>query len=112
MLPDPPRSLSSSTRYGLGGGVLRVTFSKLRLLQILMTALLGSRYNFNYRFREIGKGLVIKNAAKMGKIQKCQIFPPFYFLTFSSKISNFRVLMRLNWIKLRPKIILNYQGSF
>ena len=61
--------------------------------------------------REIGKGLVIKNAAKMGKIQKCQIFPHF-FLTFSSKISNFRVLIRLNWIKLRPKIALNYQESF
>ena len=61
--------------------------------------------------REIGKGLVIKNAAKMGKIQECHIFP-ISFLTITSKISDFRVLMQLNWIKLRPKIILNYQESF
>ena len=40
---------------------------------------------FNYHvvfLREIGKGLVIKNDAKMVKIQKCRIFPHFFFDIF------------------------------
>ena len=36
--------------------------------------------------REIGKGLVINNAAKMGKIQKCQIFPHFFCDIFLKNI--------------------------
>ena len=82
MPPHPPRS-SGSSRLLLHG-LLRVTFSKLRLLQNLMTALQGLGRGKNFQnFQSIFEKISIINLGKSG-----YCFIPFLFLTLKRTLSS------------------------